>query len=297
MAWGCSTDYGHLHSPWLWKNQTRLSAATGPTLQGHHNCWDITLVAVQDSMSPSQHHGRWALKHQQGFRWKQRPFTSAWSSLPSYLQWSWITFFRQESSATTSPTVRYVWVSPMSSPHSYLGAICGWIHNWRIWTLDDVGLISQLDSCSNSMGGEENEGCPWQLKVAWRGQISPPPRKNKSHFMGLASRQFMDVEQDYILKWWLWKECISRAIIEPGRKNLYKLFLWPLLIPTGGEKLLYDTKSLNGQYSNYFPSLNTNFLEVLHFSIILMSKPFIYEEFLITLSCGKSMLTWATHRW
>jgi hypothetical protein len=76
------------------------------------------------------------------------------------------------------------------------------------------------------------------------------------------------------------------------KKEFIKLFLGPLLLPTGAEKLVYDTKLLNGQYSNHFPSHNTNFLEVKYYMLayFLMSKPFIYEEFLLTLSCGKTML-------
>lgn len=135
-------------------------------------------------------------------------------------------------------------------------------YSWRNWALDDIALSCQLDSCCNSVEGQRKIKAIHDNNGDSRSQISPPPKENKSRFMGIASRQLLDVEQAYILKWRLWKKCISRVIIDPGRKNLYKLFWRPLLIPTEAEKLVYDTKLLDGQYSNHFPSLNTDFLEV-----------------------------------
>ena len=109
--------------------------------------------------------------------------------------WPWINFRRQESSATASCTFRCVLVSSSFSPHSCLVAIRGWTHSGRIWTLSDVGFRCQLESCCDEMEGQREMKAIHDNKGDSRSQISLPPRESKSHFMGIASRQLLALEQ------------------------------------------------------------------------------------------------------
>lgn len=71
---------------------------------------DIALRAVQDSQISMAPGGSWALIHQHGFRWQQRAFTSAWSSLPLHLQFSLSPRYADLSTSLSLPFLYHILV-------------------------------------------------------------------------------------------------------------------------------------------------------------------------------------------